>query len=110
MGSFTWRAFALLVAIPALLLAWLGLRAVGAERLEVEQRLRDQQANVAQLVDAAIANTLADVARALPRDGVPPVGTPVVFAASGLVTFPRDRVYFGPFAQHPGERITAAAW
>ena len=110
MGSFTWRAFALLVAIPALLLAWLGLRAVGAERLEVEQRLRDQQANVAQLVDAAIANTLADVARALPRDGVPPVGTPVVFAASGLVTFPRDRVYFGPFAQHPAERITAAAW
>lgn len=35
---------------------------------------------------------------------------PVAFDAAGLVTFPRDKVYFGTFAQHPSERVTPALW
>ena len=110
MRSFTWRAFALFVAAPALLLAWLGLRAVGAERLEAEQQLRDQQTGAARLADAALASALNEMGRDLLRSRVPSVGTPIAISVSGLLTFPRDRVYFGAFAQHPPDRTTAAVW
>ncbi len=120
MRSFTWRLFGMFVAAPALLLAWLGLRAVRAERLEGEQQLRDQQSRVAQLADAAIANTLAMLARELQHNGdngvaseprsYSSIGTRVAFDSSGLVTFRLDKVYFGQFAQHPSERVTLATW
>ena len=119
MRSFTWRLFGMFVAAPALLLAWFGLSAVRAERLEGEQQLRDQQSEVGRLADAAIASTLATLARELPRgdsgaasepQSDPPVGTAVAFDASGLLTFRRDKVYFGQFAQHPPERVTSASW
>ena len=120
MRSFTWRLFGMFVAAPALLLAWLGLRAVRAERLEGEQQLRDQQSRVAQLADAAIANTLAMLARELQYNGdngvaseprsYSSIGTRVAFDSSGLVTFRQDKVYFGQFTQHASERVTLATW
>jgi signal transduction histidine kinase len=90
--------FALLIAAPALALAWMGLRAVGAERVEAEQRLREQQRQVTQLADATIVNELTQREATLAK--VPDIR----FHRSGLVVFPKDRVYFGPFGQVPAER------
>lgn len=42
MSRVTWRLFGLLIAVPALALAGLGLRAVRAERIEGEQQLRER--------------------------------------------------------------------
>src|SRR2546428_8257170 len=55
--NWSW-GFGLLIALPALALALLGLRAVRAERIEREQQLRDQQTQVARLIGAAISNRL----------------------------------------------------
>jgi signal transduction histidine kinase len=120
-GRAWWGLFALLIAAPALALAWLGLRAVRAERLEAEQQLRAQQRQLAQLADAAIRNVLVQLETAVRRDDsgrpgngtaapVPAGATPMVFHRSGLVTFPRDRVYFGPFGRLPAERARLTDW
>lgn len=119
MRRFPWRLFGLLIAVPALVLAWFGLRAVRAERLEAEQQLRDQQTHVARLADAAILNVLTAFEGELPRPPLErPISTPSVpadvplleFHRSGIVTFPRDRVYFGPFGRRPSERERLTAW
>jgi signal transduction histidine kinase len=120
-GRAWWGLFALLIAAPALALAWLGLRAVRAERLEAEQQLRAQQRQLAQLADAAIRNVLVQLETAIRRDDsgrpgdgtsapIPSDATPMVFQRFGLVTFPRDRVYFGPFGRQPAERVRLTDW
>jgi Tfp pilus assembly protein PilV len=45
----------LLIAAPALLLALLGLRAVGAERIEREQQAREQQTQLSRLANNEFA-------------------------------------------------------
>src|SRR5437870_9475760 len=55
--NWSW-GFGLFIALPALALALLGLRAVRAERIERDQQLREQQTQVARLIDAAISNRL----------------------------------------------------
>ena len=56
-----WWGFGLLIAVPALALAILGLRAVRAERIEREQQLRERQTQTARLADAAIRVALAEI-------------------------------------------------
>ena len=106
-----WWVFSLLIAGPALALALLGLRAIRVERIEREQQLRDQQTQVARLADAAIRNTLERIAAQLDRGGDPPgdAGSSLdvpdlpVFTldAHGVLSFPRQRIYFGEFGQQP---------
>jgi hypothetical protein len=44
-----WRVVALLIAVPAVGLSWLGLRAVGTDALERERQIRDRQTRLAGL-------------------------------------------------------------
>lgn len=96
MSRVTWRLFGLLIAVPALALAGLGLRAVRAERIEGEQQLRERQRQIAQLADAAVLNALALLETGLhrPQSGqaelpaAVPADVPIVtFHPSGVVTF-----------------------
>jgi signal transduction histidine kinase len=101
-----WWGFGLLIAVPALALAILGLRAVRSERIEREQQLRDRQAQTARLADAAIRDALAEIERQLRlRDSLDQnISPPDVedsgihffsYDRSGQLRFGRDRVYFG---------------
>ena len=56
--NWSW-GFGLFIAVPALALALLGLRAVRAERIEREQQLREQQVQVARLIDASLSSRMA---------------------------------------------------
>src|SRR5437870_10008412 len=58
--NWSW-GFGLFIALPALALALLGLRAVRAERIEREQQLREQQVQLGRLIDAAISNRMASL-------------------------------------------------
>lgn len=101
-----WWIFGLLIAAPALLLAVLGLRTVRLERVEREQLAVEQQVQVARLADAALGSSLVDLEaelRRLDADGLTlaePRGTLVrqprmfVLDERGVLTFPRERVYF----------------
>lgn len=118
-GRAWWGLFALLVAVPALALSGLGLRAVRGDRLQAEQQLRTQQQRIAELADAAIQNALTQAAADLRRidaDETGGIGTipsdapTILFQRSGLVVFPRDRVYFGPFGRVPPERARLTDW
>ncbi len=53
-----WGVFGLFIATPAVVLAVLGLRAIRADEIERQQHLAQQQAQVANLADAALATTL----------------------------------------------------
>ena len=115
-----WRLFALSVALPALALAWLGLRAVRAETAQQRDRVRGQQRQVARLVDGTIANLLADLESRLRQpdadwwspdaSGAPDGLVPLVFDAAGIVTVPSDRVYFSDVGREPSERRMLVAW
>ena len=106
-----WWGFALLIALPALVLSSLGVWAVRAERIERVQQIRRQQSQVAQLADGAIATILARLDTELSRVEADPPGSadelprPVIpvfsFDQQGLLTFPYDRVYFGDFGLRP---------
>ncbi len=86
-----WWIFGLFIAVPALALALLGLRAVRAERIERRQQIRDQQAQIARLADAAISNALAKAEGAVE----------FTLDSQGLLVFPREKVYFGEFGRQP---------
>ena len=96
-----WWVFALFIAAPAVALTWLGFRSIRAAEIERDQRLREEQAGVARLVDASLASaldrTITDVKAAGHLDDA------VVFVVedTGVIAFPTDRVYFGPFAVTP---------
>lgn len=118
-GRVWWTLFALLIAVPALALAALGLRAVRGDRVEADQQLRLQQQRVAELADAAIETVLGQIATELSRltgrrpaqNAMLPADAPImVFDRSGLVTFQRDRLYFGPFGRVPVERAALTDW
>ena len=104
-----WWGFGLLIAVPALVLAILGLRAVRAERIERDQQLRDWQAQTARLADAGIREAITEIERELRRhdssdshsvsDAAQHPGIQFFsYDRSGLLTFIRDftncRVFF----------------
>ena len=115
-----WWGFGLLIAVPALALAFLGLWAVRAERIEREQQIRRQQTQVAQLADGAIATVLARLETELSRaeadrpgsaDELPRPEIPIFsFDQQGLLTFPHDRVYFGDFGLRPAALPAFPDW
>jgi signal transduction histidine kinase len=101
-----WWGFGLLITLPALILALLGLRAVRIERLELNQQLREQQTQIARLADAAIANALTELDTELNRtdnaepkaDGSPLVGAQgYVFSVhpQDILIFRKEKVFFG---------------
>src|SRR5215211_8920548 len=112
-----WWVFGLFIATPALVLALLGLQAIRAGEIEREQGLRDQQAQLARLVDSALASAFDQVAAeaVVAIDAAaseqPRVGAGAEDAANelvgfvvddrGVISFPRDRVFFGPFGAAP---------
>lgn len=96
--------FGLLIAVPALALAILGLRAVRAERIEREQQLREQQTQVARLIDAAISNRLSalegELRQSANRNADPNnehSSGAYIFSLSSdnILKFPNQRIYFG---------------
>src|SRR6266404_2258913 len=105
-----WWGFCLLIAVPALALAILGLRAVRAERIEREQQLHERQTQTARLADAAIRVALAEIEHQLRiyDSSDPNISPPTVedssihffsYARSGQLRFNSDRVYFGDSPQ-----------
>ena len=106
-----WWGFGLLIAVPALTLAILGLRAVRAERIEREQLLRDRQMQTARLADAAIRASLAEIEHQLRvHDSSDQDRSPLAvedsaihffsYDRSGQLRFNSDRVYFGDSPQN----------
>ena len=96
-----WWVFGLFIAAPALVLALLGLQAIRAREIEREQILRDQQTQLARLVDSALASAFdraaAEALVATDEDEL------VAFEmdSRGIISFPRDRVFFGQFGVVP---------
>lgn len=100
-----WWVFGLFIATPALVLALLGLQAIRAREIEREQGLRDQQAQLARLVDAALASAFDRMAAQVAAGALGAAGEDerVTFEVDdhGVISFPRDRVFFGPFGAAP---------
>ncbi len=117
-----WWVFGLLIAAPALALAILGLWAARAERIEREQQLRRQQTQVVQLIDGAVTTVLTGLETELRRVAVerpasalgaePDLPDIPVFSydQQGLLTFLRDRVYFGDFGVRPTALTALSDW
>jgi signal transduction histidine kinase len=92
-----WWIFGLFIALPALVLALLGLRAM---RIEDEERAIDtarQHAQLAALVDAALTTAFDR----LSSGGAPAEADPFEVDARGVIVFPRDRVFSGPHGLYP---------
>lgn len=95
-----WWTFALFIAVPAVALALLGLTAIRGDDRERQLRMREQQGQVARVVDAALT-TACDRELAAARSGIDRVTRPpfsdFVFEIDhrGVVWFPLDRVYAG---------------
>jgi signal transduction histidine kinase len=101
--NWSW-GFGLFIALPALALALLGLRAVRAERIEREQQLREQQTQVARLIGAAISNRLGALEVELRQLGNRNADASNEHSSGAYVfslqrdnglKFPSQRVYFG---------------
>ncbi|MFN2498717.1 MAG: sensor histidine kinase [Pyrinomonadaceae bacterium] len=101
--NWSW-GFGLFIALPAFALALLGLRAVRAERIERQEQLREQQVQVARLIDAAISNRMAalevDVRQHESQSSDASKETLngfYVFSLdqNNILKFPSQRVYFG---------------
>jgi hypothetical protein len=96
-----WVVFALLVALPAVVLAVAGLRAISADEIERADRLRQQAASTARLIDTAFAAQL-DRAAAAADDGPPkPAMTVSLRDEGGSVIFPRHRVFVAGYGVVP---------
>jgi len=94
-----WRsAFAFLIAIPALVLALLGMRVARLESLERAQEVRQQQAQLARLADTTVATMLAALQGELARTGashaIPQTYTVFALEPGGRLMFPQDKTYF----------------
>ena len=100
--NWSW-GFGLFIALPALTLALLGLRAVRAERIEREQQLREQQGQVVRLIDAAISNKVAALEVELTRETQTADASKEALSGSyifsldrdNVLKFPKQQVYFG---------------
>ncbi|HSE17266.1 MAG TPA: HAMP domain-containing sensor histidine kinase [Pyrinomonadaceae bacterium] len=99
-----WWGFGLLIGMPALLLAIIGLRVARAERIQDEQREREQQTQLARLVDASLTAIMAEIENKLRRIDNDPLnqnlnepfsGWHVVsFRRNGPIVFYQDKIYF----------------
>ena len=117
-----WCGFGLLIALPALALAVLGLRAGRAERIEREQQLHEQQKQIARLADAAITNSFVALEGELRRleisapDLTPESERAIAdlplfsFDRQGQLIFQRERVYFGEIHAHAIASARLIAW
>ena len=106
-----WWVFSILIAGPALVLALFGLRAIRVDRIEREHQLREQQTQVARLADAAIANAVERMIAQLDRMGVDSFAKSArgsleqpdlqvfILDAGDVLSFPRQRIYFGKIAE-----------
>ena len=101
--NWSW-GFGLFIAVPALALALLGLRAVRAERIEREQQIREQQVQVARLIDAAISSKISGLEVELRRKAGQNFDEPeralsgsysFALDQNNVLKFPSQRVYFG---------------
>ncbi|HEY7546269.1 MAG TPA: histidine kinase dimerization/phospho-acceptor domain-containing protein, partial [Blastocatellia bacterium] len=112
-SSPVWRAFALMIAAPALALALFGLRAARTERIEMRQKMIEQQRQSAHLADASISAALDDIEHELRRaeseillSGEGPLASSAikVFTVnrSRAISFPRERVFFSQSGERPG--------
>jgi signal transduction histidine kinase len=109
-----WWVSSILIAGPALVLALFGLRAIRVDRIEREQQLREQQTQVARLADAAITNAIERMIAQLDRMGIDSFAQPArpsleqadlgvfILDAGDVLSFPRQRIYFGRIGQKPG--------
>jgi signal transduction histidine kinase len=110
--------FVLLIALPAAVLALLGVGSIRAGDLERRQRLRDQETQVARLADVALAAALdreaaagASGARASREHSADqghrqfePV-TAFETDHTGVIVFPGERVYVGSPGAPPANRM-----
>jgi signal transduction histidine kinase len=93
--------FALFIAVPALALALLGLTAIRADDVKRQLRTREQQGQLVQLADAALARAFDRTVTAARtdrgRDTLRSPSADLLFEIDdrGVVWFPIDRVYAG---------------
>ena len=104
-----WWVFAVLIAMPAVALSVLGVRSIRAADIERHQHLRDQQADVARLVNEALREALARTTYDVDRADAERQDDTVAFVIedSGVVAFPAHRLYFGPFGARPASLHTS---
>ncbi|HEX4951185.1 MAG TPA: HAMP domain-containing sensor histidine kinase [Blastocatellia bacterium] len=107
-SGWTW-GFGLFIAAPALLLALLGLRAVHAERIEREQQVREQQAQIARLADAALMGVWSEMEQSLLRSTAP-TAQPAqdfvfTFTAPDELVFQQDKVWYGETTALPERAV-----
>jgi len=97
-----WWIFGLLIGLPALALAALGISALRLDDIEQRQRTRDRQDQIARLAGAALATAL-DRELSDARDAEHDVSGTVRFeiAADQMVSFPADRTYAAPLEATP---------
>jgi hypothetical protein len=112
-GRSWWWVFAILIAAPALALAFLGLRVLKLERMERAQQVREQQAQLAHLADRALANLLGALESELARVESSPAGLPdhtiFILETGGRLVFARDKTYLPDAAKadfRPGAKWT----
>src|SRR5262245_32229912 len=86
-----WWIFGLLIGVPSVTLALMGLRTVRLERIERRQQVRDLQTQIARFIDSTIANALSNEETAVAYH----------LDADGLLIFPAHRLYFGRLGQRP---------
>jgi signal transduction histidine kinase len=101
-----WWVFALLIAMPAVALAVLGLGVIRADDRDRERRHRERQSDVAdqirRLADASLATTLERlVADAGPLTTAADASIAFAIEANGTVSFPAHRVTVLPFGSAP---------
>ena len=98
-----WWVFGLFIALPALALAVLGLNAIRADEIDRRLKVRDQQAQISRLADAALSTILdreLTEARARVRNATPPGpdgDSSIVFEIDkdNVTSFPAHRLYAG---------------
>jgi two-component system phosphate regulon sensor histidine kinase PhoR len=95
-----WWIFGAFIAAPGIALALLGLRAIRADDIERQDRRREQHSAIASLSDVAIATALVRFLAMAPTSREKDV-LPFEIDRQGVVSFPVDRVFFGPFGLTP---------
>jgi two-component system phosphate regulon sensor histidine kinase PhoR len=95
-----WWIFGAFIAAPGVALALLGLRAIRADDIERQGLRRERHSAVASLSDVAIATALARFLAMAPTSRETNV-LPFEIDRQGVVSFPVDRVFFGPFGLTP---------
>jgi signal transduction histidine kinase len=111
-----WWVFALLIALPAIALAFLGFSAIQADEVERRRRTSDEQARIARLANSALSTAFErEVAearaslRTASSEGPDAKSRPVLFEIDDrhVISFPADRVYMAsPMVPPPSQAAT----